>query len=87
MAPKMIQNRAWRRFGARFLRFWEALEGTVFSMVFGIEKMGPQSRKIRQKWSPGVTDPNRSSRSRGQGVGRGGGKPPPELRGLGGSEA
>ena len=45
MAPKMIQNRARRRLGARFLRFWEVSGGCWFLMSFGMCKKSTKNDK------------------------------------------
>ena len=52
MAPKMIQNRAWGRFGARFLRFWEAFGVCRFSMSFGHAKSLPKIAKMTALGGP-----------------------------------
>ena len=38
MAPEMLQNRAWRRVGLQFLKFWGVVEGCQFLMNFKNEK-------------------------------------------------
>ena len=46
MAPKRIQNRASRRLGARFLRFWEACGRCQILMSFGDGKKWAKNWKI-----------------------------------------
>ena len=54
MAPKRLQNRAWRRLGPPFLTFWEAFGRCQILMGFGDGKKWAKNRKMatlgRPKW-------------------------------------
>ena len=86
MDPKSLKMGPWGAFATIFFDFWRLWKGSFFRWFSGSKKVGPKTRKIWEKWSPGVAESNRNRRGRGQGGGKGGGKPPPRLRGLGGSE-
>ena len=47
MAPKRLQNRAWRHLGTRFLKFWELLDDTKFWWVVETANSGPKIEKWR----------------------------------------
>ena len=56
MAPKRLQNRAWRCLGPPFLTFWEAFGRCQILMSFGDRKKWAKNRKIatlaRQRENP-----------------------------------
>ncbi len=47
----MLQNPAWRRLGARFLRFMEAFGVRRFSMSFGARKKFAKNHKQVEIWA------------------------------------